>query len=62
MKSLLLGFTHLKRIDLGVLPTSNPRAYGSLKTELENKGVGVEWECCISDHGCTLCGSFHDLD
>jgi len=59
LESTLERFKHLKKLDLGVLPTTNQQAYDSVKIGLEERGVEVEWKCCRALLRCPVCQTMH---
>lgn len=59
LKNVLTSFKHLKEVDLGVLPTTDQQAYESVRTELEERGVSVTWECCREGLWCATCKKYH---
>jgi len=53
-------FTELKRVDLGILPTTDKNGYALLRSELEERGVKVSWKYCRSSRWCENCEKEHD--
>jgi hypothetical protein len=57
---VLRKFTKLERIDLGILPTTDEHGYGTVRSELEERGVKVTWKWCRATRDCQECGKEHD--
>jgi len=60
LRQVFSKFTELKRVDLGVLPTTDKNGYALLRGELEDRGVEVSWKYCRSSKWCENCEKEHD--